>query len=253
MSRAVEGSNAVASGLPPQPTSPFQPTCRPSFRTCARSRGSLRRAVRPRAGGPRHRPARTARRRRDPGDPQHRHRLDKPFPRTRRHRADVGDLLSHSSIVARDVGIPAVVGTRTATTTIATGDNTHVDGTTGTVTLDPVGPLILRPQLSANAQLRWAFQPHGMVLQSVGTCAPSVAPQAMHGLRPRVPGTTSASRSRFGGTSSAPRLSSGQEDQVCRSDLGPTGVQSHRPTIVPSPVDRRLFTRRHRCHHCLRS
>jgi phosphohistidine swiveling domain-containing protein len=48
---------------------------------------------------------------------------------------DVGDLLSHSSIVARDLGIPAVVGTRTATTLIRNGDHTHVDGDTGTVSL----------------------------------------------------------------------------------------------------------------------
>ena len=47
---------------------------------------------------------------------------------------DAGDLLSHSSIVARDLGIPAVVATRTATTAIATGDHTHVDGDAGTVT-----------------------------------------------------------------------------------------------------------------------
>jgi phosphohistidine swiveling domain-containing protein len=39
-----------------------------------------------------------------------------------------------SGIVARDLGIPAIVGTRTATTAITTGDNTNVDGDAGTVT-----------------------------------------------------------------------------------------------------------------------
>ncbi|MEZ5410482.1 MAG: PEP-utilizing enzyme [Acidimicrobiales bacterium] len=48
---------------------------------------------------------------------------------------DVGDLLSHTSIVARDLGIPAVVGTETATTRIATGQIAHVSGTKGTVVL----------------------------------------------------------------------------------------------------------------------
>lgn len=46
---------------------------------------------------------------------------------------DIGSVLSHSSIVARELGIPAVVNTKTATEAIRTGDLLVVDGTTGKV------------------------------------------------------------------------------------------------------------------------
>ncbi|WP_329378377.1 PEP-utilizing enzyme [Streptomyces sp. NBC_01351] len=47
--------------------------------------------------------------------------------------ADVGGALSHGSVVAREYGIPAVMGVRTATSRIATGDVLTVDGDGGTV------------------------------------------------------------------------------------------------------------------------
>jgi pyruvate,water dikinase len=46
---------------------------------------------------------------------------------------DVGSMLSHSSIVAREFGIPSVVNTKTATGRIRTGDMLLVDGETGVV------------------------------------------------------------------------------------------------------------------------
>ncbi|MFJ4775651.1 PEP/pyruvate-binding domain-containing protein [Streptomyces sp. NPDC088762] len=46
---------------------------------------------------------------------------------------DVGANLSHASIVARELGIPAVVGCGNATTRIRTGDRIRVDGGRGTV------------------------------------------------------------------------------------------------------------------------
>ncbi|UVY84622.1 PEP-utilizing enzyme [Brachybacterium sp. NBEC-018] len=46
---------------------------------------------------------------------------------------DVGGPLSHSSIVAREYGIPAVLGTGSATRRLRTGDRVVVDGDTGTV------------------------------------------------------------------------------------------------------------------------
>jgi rifampicin phosphotransferase len=52
---------------------------------------------------------------------------------------DVGGPLSHSSIVAREYGIPAVLGTGVATRRIADGTRVHVDGDAGTVTLLDVG------------------------------------------------------------------------------------------------------------------
>jgi pyruvate,water dikinase len=48
---------------------------------------------------------------------------------------DVGGPLSHSSIVAREYGIPAVLGTGVATRRIQNGQRVSVDGDTGTVTL----------------------------------------------------------------------------------------------------------------------
>lgn len=51
---------------------------------------------------------------------------------------DVGGPLSHSSIVAREYGIPAVLGTGVATQRLATGQQVTVDGDAGTVT--PVPP-----------------------------------------------------------------------------------------------------------------
>ncbi len=48
---------------------------------------------------------------------------------------DVGGPLSHSSIVAREYRIPAVLGTGVATERLHTGQNVTVDGDAGTVTL----------------------------------------------------------------------------------------------------------------------
>jgi pyruvate,water dikinase len=48
---------------------------------------------------------------------------------------DNGGLLSHAAIVAREYGIPGVVGTREATERIADGDRVRVDGDAGEVTV----------------------------------------------------------------------------------------------------------------------
>jgi pyruvate,water dikinase len=48
---------------------------------------------------------------------------------------DIGGLLSHSAICAREYAIPCVVGTHVATTRIADGDLVTVDGTAGTVVI----------------------------------------------------------------------------------------------------------------------
>ena len=48
---------------------------------------------------------------------------------------DSGGLLSHSAIVAREYGIPGVVGTREATERIADGTRVRVDGDAGEVTV----------------------------------------------------------------------------------------------------------------------
>jgi pyruvate,water dikinase len=48
---------------------------------------------------------------------------------------DVGAPLSHGSIVAREYGIPAVLGTGAATKRIQSGQTITVDGDSGRVTL----------------------------------------------------------------------------------------------------------------------
>ena len=48
---------------------------------------------------------------------------------------DIGGPLSHGSIVAREYGIPAVMGTGVATKRIRSGETVTVDGNAGTVTL----------------------------------------------------------------------------------------------------------------------
>ncbi len=47
---------------------------------------------------------------------------------------EMGGANSHGAVVAREYGIPAVVGVPDATVTIATGDRITVDGAAGTVT-----------------------------------------------------------------------------------------------------------------------
>jgi pyruvate,water dikinase len=55
------------------------------------------------------------------------------FPRAAAVVTDVGAPLSHAAIVARELGIPAVVGCGNATMRLRTGDRVRVDGTAGTV------------------------------------------------------------------------------------------------------------------------
>ena len=46
---------------------------------------------------------------------------------------DIGGALSHAAVVARELGFPCVVNTRTGTRDLRTGDRVRVDGTKGTV------------------------------------------------------------------------------------------------------------------------
>ncbi|GAA4683970.1 hypothetical protein GCM10023215_18180 [Pseudonocardia yuanmonensis] len=57
------------------------------------------------------------------------------FPLVAAVVTDVGAPLSHAAIVARELGLPAVVGCGDATTRLRTGDRVRVDGSAGTVTL----------------------------------------------------------------------------------------------------------------------
>jgi pyruvate,water dikinase len=52
---------------------------------------------------------------------------------------DTGGTTSHPAVLAREFGIPAVVGTSEATRRIATGDRIRVDGTAGVVDIVKTG------------------------------------------------------------------------------------------------------------------
>ena len=47
--------------------------------------------------------------------------------------ADTGSVLSHTAIVARELGVPAVVATANATSSLVDGEEVTVDGTSGEV------------------------------------------------------------------------------------------------------------------------
>jgi pyruvate,water dikinase len=57
------------------------------------------------------------------------------FPKIAAAVSDIGGMMSHAAIVAREYGLPAVVGTGHATKMIKTGDRVRVDGDNGTVTI----------------------------------------------------------------------------------------------------------------------
>jgi rifampicin phosphotransferase len=49
---------------------------------------------------------------------------------------EMGGMMSHGAVVAREYGIPAVVGVARATERITTGDEITVDGSAGVVSGD---------------------------------------------------------------------------------------------------------------------
>jgi pyruvate,water dikinase len=61
------------------------------------------------------------------------------FPRAAAVITDIGAPLSHAAIVARELGIPAVVGCGNATAVLKTGDYARVDGGQGTVEILEIG------------------------------------------------------------------------------------------------------------------
>ncbi|MBP0978431.1 MAG: hypothetical protein J6P89_09680 [Oscillospiraceae bacterium] len=65
--------------------------------------------------------------------PGSQHRLGTCLPEISALVTDVGAPLSHAVIVARELGIPAVVSCQSASAQIHTGDRIRVDGTLGKV------------------------------------------------------------------------------------------------------------------------
>jgi rifampicin phosphotransferase len=87
---------------------------------------------------------------------------------------DVGGPLSHSSIVAREYGIPAVLGTGVATRRIRSGQSVRVDGDAGTVTLldgpsrTDAGQSLPEPVFRAHGQ---GLSRRTVALFALATCA----------------------------------------------------------------------------------
>ena len=59
---------------------------------------------------------------------------------------EMGGIISHGAVVAREYGIPAVVGVPDATTRLRTGQTVTVDGAAGTIREEP-SPAQEPPQL----------------------------------------------------------------------------------------------------------
>ena len=57
------------------------------------------------------------------------------FPKIAAAVSDIGGMMSHAAIVAREYGLPAVVGTGHATKRSRPGDRVRVDGNNGIVTI----------------------------------------------------------------------------------------------------------------------
>ena len=62
---------------------------------------------------------------------------------------EAGGILSHGSVVAREYGIPAIVGVADATTRLKTGDRIRMDGTMGTVEILDRAPATLQAATTA--------------------------------------------------------------------------------------------------------
>jgi pyruvate,water dikinase len=61
------------------------------------------------------------------------------FPQASGIVMEVGGLMCHAAVVARELGIPAVFGIPNATAILENGQHVKVDGVKGTVTLETVG------------------------------------------------------------------------------------------------------------------
>jgi rifampicin phosphotransferase len=83
---------------------------------------------------------------------------------------DIGGPLSHSSIVAREYGIPAVLGTAVATRRISSGQPVTVDGDAGRVVLSAADPDEAAAE-AAKPERRSAVRTTGIIAAGVAALA----------------------------------------------------------------------------------
>ncbi|MGE0297475.1 MAG: PEP-utilizing enzyme [Pseudonocardia sp.] len=100
---------------------------------------------------------------------------------------DIGGPLSHGSIVAREYGIPAVLGTGVATRRIADGERVHVDGGAGTVTLldEPAGVVDAAPGGTGRAAASVASVAAGLAAAAAAAAVGGAVVGAVAGWRRR--------------------------------------------------------------------
>lgn len=66
---------------------------------------------------------------------------------------DTGGMTCHAAIVARELGVPCVTGTRTATTDLRDGDTVTVDGTHGRVLAGQINGSAARTEIKAHREI----------------------------------------------------------------------------------------------------
>jgi phosphohistidine swiveling domain-containing protein len=86
--------------------------------------------------------------------------------------AEIGGLLSHGAVVARELGVPCVVDVRDATRRLRTGDVVLVDGGSGRVTVLPDGGSAALPHAALTPareddEAFHALEPHPLARESV--------------------------------------------------------------------------------------
>ena len=75
---------------------------------------------------------------------------------------DVGGRTSHTAIVARAMGIPAVVGLGNITAEVSGGDTIIIDGTRGMVIINPDAEQLAEHREDAKASVRPAWRPSSL-------------------------------------------------------------------------------------------
>ena len=65
---------------------------------------------------------------------------------------EVGDLMTHGAVIAREYGLPAVVGVEQATRLIRNGQRIRVHGTDGYVEILPLGTTEQKAAVSVRAE-----------------------------------------------------------------------------------------------------
>ena len=151
---------------------------------------------------------------------------------------DVGSSTYHTAIIARSLGIPAVVGLKDATRRVPPGGLVVVDGTRGEVVVEPSGPVARGPPGGAGAPTGW---------RRSGCGARAALPRGhpRRGRRCASRPTSSSPRRRRPRSSTGPRASGSSARSTCSgeargsprrsSSSTSTAACSSRCTRIPSP------------------